>query len=49
MSADRPLRDRLPPAERFSTITPVWADGGYTGRLAAWAAAMLALTVTAGS
>ena len=25
--------------ERFSTITLVWADGGYAGRLVAWAAA----------
>ena len=32
--------------ERFSTITLVWADGGYAGRLVAWAAAVLALTVT---
>ena len=32
--------------ERFSTITLVWADGGYAGRLVAWAAAALALTVT---
>ena len=32
--------------ERFSTITLVWADGGYTGRLVIWAAAVLRLTVT---
>ena len=32
--------------ERYSTITLVWADGGYAGRLVAWAAAVLALTVT---
>ena len=32
--------------ERFSTITLVWADGGYAGRLVAWAAAVLAMTVT---
>jgi transposase len=32
--------------ERFSTITLVWADGGYAGRLVAWAAAVLAVTVT---
>ena len=32
--------------ERFSTITLVWADGGYAGRLVVWAAAVLALTVT---
>jgi transposase len=32
--------------ERFSTITLVWADGGYAGRLVAWAATVLALTVT---
>jgi transposase len=25
--------------ERFSTITLVWADGGYTGRLVTWASA----------
>ncbi len=30
---------------RFSTIARVWADGGYTGRLVAWAAQVLALTV----
>jgi transposase len=32
--------------ERFSTITLVWADGGYAGRLVTWAAAVLRLTVT---
>ncbi len=32
--------------ERFSTITLVWADGRYAGRLVAWAATVLALTVT---
>ena len=32
--------------ERFSTITLVWADGGYAGRLVAWAGAVLALIVT---
>jgi transposase len=32
--------------ERFSTITLVWADGGYAGRLVAWAAQALRLTVT---
>jgi transposase len=34
------LRDRL------STITLVWADGGYAGRLVSWACQVLALTVT---
>ena len=32
--------------ERSSTITLVWADGGYAGRPVAWAAAVLAVTVT---
>jgi transposase len=32
--------------ERFSTITQVWADGGYAGRLVVWAAAVLAVAVT---
>jgi transposase len=32
--------------ERFSTITLVWADGGYAGRLVTWAAAVLRLTVS---
>ena len=27
--------------ERFSTITLVWADGGYAGRLVAWATSVL--------
>jgi transposase len=29
--------------ERFSTITLVWADGGYAGRLVSWATAVLAV------
>ncbi len=32
--------------ERFSTITLVWADGGYAGRLVVWARAVLYLSVT---
>lgn len=32
--------------ERFSTITLVWADGGYTGRLVIWAKTVLRLTMT---
>jgi transposase len=32
--------------ERFSTITLVWADGGYTGRLVVWAKNVLRLAVT---
>jgi transposase len=32
--------------QRFSTITVVWADGGYAGRLVSWACQVLALTVT---
>jgi transposase len=32
--------------ERFSTISLVWADGGYAGRLLSWAHTVLALTVT---
>lgn len=32
--------------ERFSTITLVWADGGYAGRLIRWAKSALHLTVT---
>jgi transposase len=32
--------------ERFSTITLVWADGGYAGRLVTWAAQALRLAVT---
>lgn len=31
--------------ERFSTISLVWADGGYAGRLVDWAKSLLALTV----
>jgi transposase len=31
---------------RFSTITLIWADGGYAGRLVRWAKAVLAFTVT---
>ena len=31
--------------ERFSTITLVWADGGYAGRLVIWSKKVLALTV----
>jgi transposase len=30
---------------RFTTIRHVWADGGYAGRLVAWAQAVLAFTV----
>jgi transposase len=32
--------------EHFSTITLVWADGGYAGRLVTWAKAVLHLTIT---
>jgi transposase len=32
--------------ERFSTISLVWADGGYAGRLVTWAKAVLHLTIT---
>jgi transposase len=32
--------------ERFSTISLVWADGGYAGRLVNWARQVLALTLT---
>jgi transposase len=32
--------------ERFSTITLVWADGGYARRLVLWARTVLRLTVT---
>lgn len=32
--------------ERFSTISLVWADGGYAGRLVTWAAKTLRLAVT---
>jgi transposase len=31
--------------ERLSTITLVWADGGYAGRLVVWARAVLPLSV----
>ncbi len=31
--------------ERFSTITLVWADGGYAGRLVIWAVLRLTVTV----
>ncbi|MEU8151958.1 transposase [Nonomuraea sp. NPDC048901] len=39
-----PLLARL--REKFSTIALVWADGGYAGRLLAWARDVLHLTVT---
>jgi transposase len=32
--------------ERFSTVSLVWADGGYAGRLVTWAATVLRVTVT---
>lgn len=32
--------------ERFSTVSLVWADGGYAGRLVSWATAVLRLTVS---
>jgi transposase len=32
--------------ERFSTISRIWADGGYAGRLVSWAHTVLALTLT---
>jgi transposase len=32
--------------EKFSTVVLVWADGGYAGRLVAWARQVLAMTVT---
>ena len=32
--------------ERFSTITLVWADGGYAGRLVSWVAGVLRLSLT---
>jgi transposase len=38
-----PLLARL--SEKFSTITLVWADGGYAGRLVTWAKKVLACTV----
>ncbi|GAA5768114.1 hypothetical protein Aros01_04622 [Streptosporangium roseum] len=34
------------PRARFSTIRLVWADGGYAGRLQAWAKQVLGLAVT---
>ena len=34
-----------PLRERFSTVTLVWADGGYAGRLVTWAKNVLALSV----
>jgi hypothetical protein len=30
---------------RFSTVSHIWADGGYTGRLLIWARKILSLTV----
>jgi transposase len=39
-----PLLARL--RERFSTVSLVWADGGYAGRLVTWAREALKLTVT---
>lgn len=47
----RPRPRRRPPAAgaaagRFSTIRLVWADGGYAGRLLAWASSTLRLAVT---
>jgi transposase len=39
-----PLPARL--REKFSTIALVWADGGYAGRLQAWARQVLGLIVT---
>src|SRR5437879_5967352 len=38
-----PLPARL--SEKFSTISLVWADGGYAGRLVTWAKKALACTV----
>lgn len=39
--------DMLPAlADRFPTISKVWADGGYTGTLISWALAVLHLVVT---
>jgi transposase len=32
--------------ERFSTVSLVWADGGYAGRLVTWASTVLRLTMT---
>jgi hypothetical protein len=31
---------------KFSTITLVWADGGYAGRLTSWAKTVLTFAVT---
>jgi transposase len=41
--AAKPLLQQL--RDRFHRITLVWADGGYAGRLVAWAAEKLHLTV----
>ncbi|MGW4913724.1 IS5 family transposase [Streptomyces sp. NPDC004270] len=38
-----PLLERL--RDRFHKIVPVWADGGYAGRLVTWAAEKLRLTL----
>ncbi|MFE6156777.1 transposase [Streptomyces sp. NPDC057889] len=39
--------DLLPAlANRFPTVTKLWADGGYTGTLITWALAALHLVVT---
>ena len=35
--------------ERFSTISLVWADGGYAGRLVIWARKVLSFTVEVSS
>ena len=45
---DRDAAHRLLTALRakFSTISLVWADGGYAGRLVTWAEQVLALAVT---
>jgi transposase len=45
---DRDGAHRLlaPLRERFSTISLVWADGGYAGRLVVWAKDVLRLAVT---
>jgi transposase len=44
---DRDAAHRLPTQlrGRFSTVSLVWADGGYAGRLVIWARKVLALTV----
>jgi transposase len=31
--------------QRFSTVSPVWADGGYAGRLVSYAHTVLAVTL----